>query len=212
MFDSPFTSDIAFVFRTSKDNDFENLSSKEKSLLSITASDKRKSQFANGRIASAEALAKLGLQTNYIAIGSSGEPIWESGVTGSITHSGSFAAVAVTRKAEGRALGIDLERIDKKLEFDISEKFCTETELDWIKQPNSAYSPLQKIIILFSCKESVYKAIFHLTGQPHRFKLMQLTPSDQNSFNLSLLGNLVLPTKKVGFTIKNNYVLSYTCF
>ena len=212
MFDSPFTSDIAFVFRTAKDNDFENLAPEEQALLSKTASDKRKSQFANGRIASAEALAKLGIHTNYIAIGNSGEPVWQSDVTGSITHSGSYAAVAVCRKTAGRALGIDLERIDKKLEFDISEKFCTESELNWLKQPDDSYSPLQKVIILFSCKESVYKAIFHLTGQPHRFKLMQLTPNSENSFDLSLLGNLVLPTKKVGFAIKNNYVLSYTCF
>ncbi len=211
MFSSPFPDFIAFVWRTAAPGDFDSLSGDERRLLSPTASDKRRAQFANGRLACHMALAQLGKSAaTPVLMGGRGEPIWPEGLTGSITHSGEFAAVAAAKCSETAALGIDIERFDRELRHDIRPRVCRQSECDWAEAGKDQAT--QRTIALFSSKESIFKALYHLTGLAYRFKNMLLTPNSEGF--LCTLGAAVgqLPeghSFQVGCRYSDSYVFTY---
>src|SRR5919108_5481789 len=77
------------------------------------AVNKRQVQFLVGRYCAVQALRQLGGGSipEVVGRGSRGAPIWPAGVTGSITHTDSFASAAVAWTHHAGALGIDSERI-----------------------------------------------------------------------------------------------------
>jgi len=185
MFSSPFPASIAFVCRRCADGDFERLPQAERQLLSPAAAEKRRAQFANGRLAAAEALTRLGLApAPIVTMGARGEPIWPPEMTGSITHCADWAAVAAARAEDAAAIGIDIERCDRELRHDISKRICEPSEIAWAEQAGAGATA--RIIALFSAKESIYKALYHLTGEPFRFKKMLLAPNAGGGFDGTL--------------------------
>ena len=176
MFSSPYPAAIAFVSLTIADGDFERLPAEERGLLSEGASVKRRAQFANGRLACRAAFEQLGISPcPPVFMGARGEPLWPAGLTGTITHCEDYAAVALARTADAAALGLDVERCDRELRHDISKRVCQAREIAWAEEGGAKFSA--RIIALFSAKESIYKAVYHLTGQPYRFKQMLLSPA-----------------------------------
>ena len=69
----------------------------------------RRLEFARGRGCAREALAALGVAAGPIPVGPEREPVWPSGVVGSITHCEGFVAAVVARAADLRAIGLDVE-------------------------------------------------------------------------------------------------------
>jgi 4'-phosphopantetheinyl transferase EntD len=69
----------------------------------------RRREFRTGRACARRCLERLGRPPGPIGCGPRGEPLWPTGVVGSITHCAGLRACAVAPAAAVRALGIDAE-------------------------------------------------------------------------------------------------------
>jgi len=133
----------------------------EAGLLSPRAVEKRRVEFSLGRGAAHDAVAALlGVSTQPIGKGRNGEPLWPEGLVGSITHSGNTALAAVGWRTDTDGVGIDLESLPGRVTQDISRRVCTPEERAWVTETGEALCARLRVRMLFSAKESVYKAFF----------------------------------------------------
>lgn len=130
------------------------------------ASPKRKTEYLAGRACAAAALQAAGCD-NPAPPGMDAErlPIWPPGWLGCITHSNGRAIAAAASAAHSRLLGIDVEKlIDPALVDGIGALVTLEGELAMLTGrifgDAPGYSLSQALTILFSAKESLYKALY----------------------------------------------------
>jgi len=120
------------------------------------AAEKRRHEFALGRACARQAIRKLGFAPTPILRGAGREPLWPPGLCGSITHCEGYCAAVAARQRELRCVGIDVERI-QELEAGVFELIASTEERAWI----TCASPwIPWGVLLFSAKESVFKAWF----------------------------------------------------
>jgi 4'-phosphopantetheinyl transferase EntD len=124
------------------------------------AVEKRVREHATGRSCARRALAALGVPPVPLLAGHRRAPRWPAGVVGSITHCPGYCAAAVARRADLSSLGIDAE-VHAPLPDGVTELVSLDAERAWLAQ---APSGIHWDRILFSAKESVFKAWFPLTG------------------------------------------------
>ena len=119
------------------------------------AANKREAEFTAGRLAAKQALTGLGIQGFTVLKGVKGDPLWPEGVVGSISHTQDVCMASVSNADGLLGLGIDIEA-QRVLKANIQRVICREEELSlhW-----HADTELAKLI-LFSAKESVYKALY----------------------------------------------------
>ena len=118
-------------------------------------------EFATGRYCARQALQRLGLPPTAILIGSDRAPIWPTGIIGSITHCSRFCAAVVCRQSNLSTLGIDAEP-HESLPSELLEQICVGEEQRWLSR---APGGICWDRVIFSAKESVYKAWFQLTRE-----------------------------------------------
>jgi len=123
------------------------------SIPSSVASVRRASGAA--RIVARELLAKLGYGPVAIPKAPTGEPVWPTGITGSMAHDDRIAVATVGLLRDLRSIGIDVEPA-VPLSADMLELVATPRELR-----NIAGDPLRGKL-LFAAKEAVYKAAYPL--------------------------------------------------
>jgi 4'-phosphopantetheinyl transferase EntD len=128
----------------------------------------RRAEFATGRACARAALAALGLSAAPILPGPRGEPRWPAGVTGSITHCAGYRACAAGRLSDVLAMGIDAEP-DRALPDGLLQDVATPSERGWLADVMTTTPQVSWDRLLFSVKESAYKAWFQLTGRPVLF-------------------------------------------
>lgn len=126
------------------------------------AVDKRRREFTTGRGCARAALARLGVPAVPILPGERGAPKWPSGVVGSITHCDGYRACAVARTSDVVTIGLDAEPHDR-LPGGVLGVVALEKEQARIAALSEAVPDVCWDRILFSAKESVYKAWFPLT-------------------------------------------------
>lgn len=122
---------------------------------------KRRQEFAAGRVCARHALARLGLPDVPILAGKHAEPLWPPSVVGSITHCSGYAAAAVAKSTTIRSIGIDAER-NMPLPPGTEELVCNERERRWLRSVRDG-DGINWATLIFSAKESLYKAWFPLT-------------------------------------------------
>jgi 4'-phosphopantetheinyl transferase EntD len=125
------------------------------------AVDKRRREFATARACARSALAQLGLPALPIPSGARGEPRWPAGIVGSITHCDGYRACAVGRASELLAIGIDAER-NAPLPDGVLTEIARAEELPHLRELARIVPAVHWDRLLFSAKESVYKAWFPL--------------------------------------------------
>jgi 4'-phosphopantetheinyl transferase EntD len=123
------------------------------SIASSVAAVRRASGAA--RIVARRLLAPFGYAGFALRRGTSGEPLWPAGITGSLAHDDTVAVAAVGRQSDVGALGIDIEPA-VPLPPDMLALVATPEEL-----LRFADEPLQARL-LFAAKEAVYKACYPL--------------------------------------------------
>ncbi len=136
----------------------------EEALLTETAAGKRRREFATGRQCARTALAELGIAPAPILRGAMGAPLWPAGIVGSITHCAGYRAAVVARGRDVLTTGVDAEP-DEGLPAGVIELVALPGERERLRglavaAPGTCWDRL-----LFSAKESVYKAWFPLTGR-----------------------------------------------
>jgi enterobactin synthetase component D / holo-[acyl-carrier protein] synthase len=153
------------------------------------AVDKRRSEFATARACARAALAKLGLPPVPIVPGLRGAPQWPPGVVGSITHCAGYRASAVARDRDVITIGLDAEPHDK-LPRGILAAVASDGEQARLAALAAVRPDTFWDRILFSAKESVYKAWFPLTRRFLNFEdaVIDIDPADQ-TFTARLLVN-----------------------
>lgn len=130
---------------------------------------KRRRQFASGRYFARVALAQLEMPAPAILRDERGRPAWPQGIVGSISHSETLAAAAVSAGTL-RGIGIDVEdvqrfagsrpRLHGRL-FTPAERART-----W-KDPREG-------VVRFSAKEAAYKAVNPLVGKYIGFREVEV--------------------------------------
>ena len=140
--------------------------------------------FAMGRTCARQALRRLGLPEATILRGPRREPKWPPGVVGSITHCRGYCAAAVALQHDVLTVGIDAEP-DAELPHGVLDEIALEEEQAWVAHAPDA---MHWDRVLFSAKESVYKAWFPLTGQWLGFKdvMVRMEP-DAGTFQAEIL-------------------------
>lgn len=116
-------------------------------------------EFVTARSCARRALQQLGVAPVALPSGPHREPLWPQGHVGSITHCEGYRAAAVARREDVQSVGIDAERHDA-LPADVLSLVTTGNERDWLTH---APTGLHWDRLIFSAKESVYKAWFPLT-------------------------------------------------
>ena len=127
------------------------------------AVEKRRREFITARACAREALARLGEPAQPIPSGARGEPLWPSGVVGAITHCSGYRACALAPASELLTIGIDAE-VDDALPPGVLGDIALAEERRWIEAAAAADPGTSWDRLLFSIKESIYKAWFPLTG------------------------------------------------
>jgi 4'-phosphopantetheinyl transferase EntD len=137
----------------------------EELALVVRAVPSRQQEFISGRLCARRALSALGEKPGPILRGPQREPLWPQDIVGSITHCRGYRAAAVGRMIHVRAIGIDAELHDV-VPAGVLKNISVGQERDWIA---SAPAGIHWDRVLFSAKESIYKAWFPLTGSPLQF-------------------------------------------
>jgi 4'-phosphopantetheinyl transferase EntD len=125
---------------------------------------KRRQEFITGRACARAALARLGLPPGPILRGERGEPQWPAGVVGSITHCAGYRACAVARRRDVLTIGLDAEP-HGPLPGGVLDAVAAPPEQARLRELTAAHPGVHWDRLLFSAKESVYKAWFPVTGQ-----------------------------------------------
>lgn len=152
-------SDVVVVEANSPAMWEEGLLPQEEACLSGVVA-RRRQEFTAGRNCARRALALIGAPGGPLLPGEHREPLWPAGVVGSITHSEGYCAAAVAYQHRVRGIGIDAE-VHAPLPEGVERLVCTDAELAWMATARTATS-LHWPAIIFSAKESIYKAWFPL--------------------------------------------------
>ncbi|MEU2614804.1 4'-phosphopantetheinyl transferase superfamily protein [Micromonospora sp. NPDC007271] len=138
------------------------------------AVDSRRREFVTARRCAREALARLGYAPAPIRPGPRREPLWPGGVIGSITHCTGYRAAAVARDTALASLGIDAEP-HGPLPDGVGGAVTTAGEPELLRRLSHADPSVHWGRLLFSAKESVYKAWYPLTGRWLGFEEAELS-------------------------------------
>jgi 4'-phosphopantetheinyl transferase EntD len=134
----------------------------EEAALVAQAVDKRRREFAAVRACARRAMEKLGVPPQPVLPGDRGAPRWPEGLTGSMTHCDGYRAAALVRTADLVSLGIDAEP-HAPLPDAVLPAVSLPGERQRLAQLTARQPGVQWDRLLFSAKESVYKAWFPLT-------------------------------------------------
>jgi len=165
------------------------------------AVEKRRREFATGRLCARRALARLGVRPVAILPGPGGEPVWPEGVVGSITHCAGYRAAAVAWADDVPSIGIDAEP-HHPLPEGVLDAVASADEQHRLRRLTLTDPHVHWDRVLFSAKESVYKAWYPLAGAMLDYDEADLTLQRDGTFATRLLvpGPTVDDHRLTGFT------------
>lgn len=137
--------------------------------------ESRRHAHATGRLLAHHALRTVGATSPSIGVGSHGEPLWPTGIVGSISHTQELALAAVAPKATRAGIGVDIERIDRA-EPDIHPLLFTDREREIHRD--------RDLTLLFSAKEACYKLYRPIAGRYLDFLDVEIDHIDDRSGTL----------------------------
>ncbi|MGW0994441.1 4'-phosphopantetheinyl transferase family protein [Streptomyces sp. NPDC002520] len=123
---------------------------------------KRRREFTAVRVCARRAMEKLGVPPQPVLTGERGAPRWPKGLAGSMTHCDGYRAAALVRTADLASLGIDAEE-HAALPDGVFAAISLPPERDRHRALGAGRPTVHWDRLLFSAKESVYKAWFPLT-------------------------------------------------
>jgi enterobactin synthetase component D len=155
----------------------------------------RKTSWLAGRIALHEALRDLKLDHSPILSNTRGAPDLPDDVTGSISHKRTLAVALAARRCDGLCVGVDIEPApglppapsESRWEDrpDISSRVMTPAELARL-----AALPVpqrrREVILYFSIKEAIYKALNPALGRYVSFQEATICPAPDGSVTVTL--------------------------
>jgi enterobactin synthetase component D len=149
---------------------------------------KRQAEFFFGRLAARAALCDCGQPLVDVPVGPAREPVWPPGIIGSISHVNGLAAAVVGQRTRRIGLGIDLERTAvaesqaalRKLAVDVDE-------LKDLQALDVALTLNERVTLVFSAKESLYKALRGAVGRFFGFEAVRVEAIDERRGVVSMV-------------------------
>ena len=124
--------------------------------------DARRAEFITVRDCARQALARLGVPPVPVLDDDRGAPIWPDGIVGTMAHCRGYRAAAVALASDINALGIDVEPA-AALPAGVGRRISSDAEWARIEVLTSHDASVPWDHVLFSAKESIYKAWYPAT-------------------------------------------------
>jgi enterobactin synthetase component D len=148
--------------------------------------EKRKAEYLAGRYCAKHALQAVGSDVLFIPSGEHREPLWPKGIAGSISHSNEFAVACVSRSSRISGVGIDLEEVvDSDTMHKIQRMILTDRDRELIA--NLEMSEVHYFSMVFSLKESFFKAAFSQVGSYFDFDAISMVAVDETSCSVRFM-------------------------
>ena len=174
---------------------------------------KRKDEYVLGRMCASKAFEKcLGLELLSLPSHKDRSPIWPLEVVGSIAHDKNYVGAAVAKKSDLIGLGIDFEEMGRT-KIELSSHIRSSEDLKY----HADFSEEELLTLIFSTKESLYKALYPLVKKFFGFEdaALRSINLDTGIFQIDLLTQLSLnfgPNSlhsfQGRFTVKNKTCLT----
>ncbi|WP_330460797.1 4'-phosphopantetheinyl transferase superfamily protein [Streptomyces sp. NBC_00820] len=173
----------------------------EEKLLVARAVDKRRREFTSVRVCARRAMEKLGVPPQPVLTGERGAPRWPDGLAGSMTHCDGYRAAALVRTTDLASLGIDAEP-HAALPDGVFGAIAVGPERERQTTLGAGRPEVHWDRLLFSAKESVYKAWFPLTRAWLDFSEadIELVPDPGHATRGGFHARLLVPGPVVGGT------------
>jgi enterobactin synthetase component D len=148
--------------------------------------------FAAGRECAANAIARLcgpDFPTE-VGRGPEGEPLWPTGLTGSITHKDDFYWAAVARTSDALSIGIDAERI---IDSERAERIAGAILLPEEHLVGGETLPTRvRVSLVFSIKESIFKCLYPIVHTRFYYSAVAITELslEAGTFRASIVDGL----------------------
>jgi len=178
---------------------------------------KRRLDYLAGRLCAEQALCRLGCSDCAIRRLPSGEPYWPAGFVGSITHTDAVAYAVVAVRDGEFGIGIDSEGV---LAADsvvaVSQVCCSAEEMALVPPGQDAEALVATLI--FSAKESVYKATYPVVRQVVEFSAVEVAAIDWHAKRLRIRARangdagVLVPHCYANFEICDNIVHTAVAF
>ena len=150
--------------------------------LVASAVDKRRLEFGRGRQCARAALRRLGLADGPLLAGEQREPLWPTGVVGSITHTDGLCGAVVAWRHSYAGVGIDVESAAPLLPA-VAKRIASDAEMNAL----DSLPPLLAARLVFSAKEAFYKCQFYRTRKYLGFFDVALELESHGDFAVRLL-------------------------
>ncbi|MCZ0970537.1 4'-phosphopantetheinyl transferase family protein [Streptomyces noursei] len=152
----------------------------EEFALVAEAVPQRQREFGTVRNCARRALAAFGIAPAPVLPGERRAPIWPIGIVGAMTHCTGYRGAAVARATDVRSVGVDAEPHARIEDPGVLELVTLPDERAQLSQLAAHQPEICWDRLIFSAKESVYKAWFPLTGRWLGFEDAHLTldPTD----------------------------------
>jgi len=151
--------------------------------------DARRAEYVTVRDCARQALARLGVPPAPIIDDARGAPVWPRGIVGAMTHCRGYRAAAVARVGDVTALGIDAEPAEA-LPTGIGRRISADAEWASIEVLTRQDAGVPWDRLLFSAKESVYKAWYPLTRIGLDFLAVDITLQPDGQGHVTFLRDL----------------------
>lgn len=152
------------------------------------AVNSRKDEFRAGRYCAWRALG----QTSIPGSGTGRAPVWPTGTVGSIAHARGVAVAAVAPRSERASIGIDLEPcMTIERASPLRSRLLTPVD-ESVVERLVGWGEGDKVTLVFSAKEAIYKGLHPLCGAYFGFQDAALTQVDESAgtFGFTLLRDL----------------------
>ncbi|MGV7211649.1 4'-phosphopantetheinyl transferase [Oxalobacteraceae bacterium A2-2] len=148
---------------------------------------KRQAEFFAGRLCARAILENYGHGRHVVAVGQHREPLWPQGFIGSITHSGHYAAAIACEGRDIAGIGIDIETIiASEARQAMTELVVCAEELRFLRMQVGALDIDSLLTLVFSAKESFFKAAFPLVGRYFDFDAVKVVGFDEQHGRIQL--------------------------
>jgi enterobactin synthetase component D len=157
--------------------------------------NKRQAEFMAGRLCAKLALEAHGHWNVNIAAGTHRQPLWPAGLVGSITHNSDYAAALVCARTTQLGVGIDIEhRVDDNARHALHDLVLMPAEASLLRSKAGIVDFNWLLTIVFSAKESFYKASFNQVGDYFGFDAVRVADIDIPNGSIDMVCTRTLST------------------
>ena len=166
---------------------------------------KRQAEYLAGRVCAAQALTALNCDNPIVHTADDRVPIWPVDTFGSITHTKDIAAAIAGVKHGATAVGIDVEKLMKdSKETKLQTYILREDEKTQFNELGEQVT--HPLSVIFSAKESIYKALYPFVKKYFGFDKARLIAFDETRVTFEIMHNLSEQVQ-MGFKVNVHYQL-----